>query len=350
MAPPSDDMPPTPQAQEASQGPRNTVIKCPRCDSSNTKFCYYNNYSLSQPRHFCKTCRRYWTNGGALRNVPIGGGCRKNKKPKPTTSSSSSSSSRLSYEPKDFQFHNLSVPPSVEFHVGGLSYPSRLHHHHHHHPPPPPTTMFSQFSSFGDASGFQLDPPPAAAANPLMGLAPPSPNLWALGQSQSPALPDPVTGSMQSVHGNLASSIESLSNMNQDMHMKMQQQRFAAMMFGGDSGSGSSSQKSYGGGGGSGVSHSQTVGGFDIQKPQPILFQNLEISKPQNLPGGGSGKGGAASETVPLIPTEWFFDNPFSSVNPATASANGGNVNNGNQNDFNNWGGVHAWGNFNGLP
>ncbi|KAG8098298.1 hypothetical protein GUJ93_ZPchr0013g36119 [Zizania palustris] len=30
-----------------------------------------------QPRHFCKTCRRYWTKGGALRNVPIGGGCRK---------------------------------------------------------------------------------------------------------------------------------------------------------------------------------------------------------------------------------------------------------------------------------
>ncbi|KAG2399569.1 Dof zinc finger protein [Vigna angularis] len=25
------------------------------------------------------TCRRYWTKGGALRNVPIGGGCWKNK-------------------------------------------------------------------------------------------------------------------------------------------------------------------------------------------------------------------------------------------------------------------------------
>lgn len=57
----------------------NQNLKCPRCDSSNTKFCYYNNYNLTQPRHFCKTCRRYWTKGGALRNVPIGGGCRKNK-------------------------------------------------------------------------------------------------------------------------------------------------------------------------------------------------------------------------------------------------------------------------------
>ncbi|XP_022927585.1 dof zinc finger protein DOF1.4-like [Cucurbita moschata] len=55
-------------------------LRCPRCDSSNTKFCYYNNYSLSQPRHFCKACKRYWTRGGTLRNVPVGGGCRKNKR------------------------------------------------------------------------------------------------------------------------------------------------------------------------------------------------------------------------------------------------------------------------------
>ncbi|CAJ1975486.1 unnamed protein product [Sphenostylis stenocarpa] len=62
-------------------------LKCPRCDSLNTKFCYYNNYNLSQPRHFCKNCRRYWTKGGVLRNVPVGGGCRKSKrsnKPKTT--------------------------------------------------------------------------------------------------------------------------------------------------------------------------------------------------------------------------------------------------------------------------
>ncbi|KAL5714641.1 hypothetical protein ACHQM5_016574 [Ranunculus cassubicifolius] len=55
---------------------------CPRCASSNTKFCYYNNYSLSQPRYFCKGCRRYWTKGGSLRNVPHGGGCRKNRRGK----------------------------------------------------------------------------------------------------------------------------------------------------------------------------------------------------------------------------------------------------------------------------
>nr|GME04715.1 dof zinc finger protein DOF3.5-like [Ipomoea batatas] len=55
---------------------------CPRCASTNTKFCYYNNYSLSQPRYFCKGCRRYWTKGGSLRNVPVGGGCRKTRRSK----------------------------------------------------------------------------------------------------------------------------------------------------------------------------------------------------------------------------------------------------------------------------
>ncbi|CAN6565986.1 unnamed protein product [Malus baccata var. baccata] len=67
-------------------------LNCPRCSSTNTKFCYYNNYSLTQPRYFCKTCRRYWTEGGTLRNVPVGGGSRKNKK---STSSSASVSSKI---------------------------------------------------------------------------------------------------------------------------------------------------------------------------------------------------------------------------------------------------------------
>ncbi|GMH26944.1 hypothetical protein Nepgr_028787 [Nepenthes gracilis] len=71
------------------------TLKCPRCDSTNTKFCYYNNYSLSQPRYFCKACKRYWTRGGTLRNVPVGGGCRKNKKLKRAPQPSSSNGSIL---------------------------------------------------------------------------------------------------------------------------------------------------------------------------------------------------------------------------------------------------------------
>lgn len=57
-------------------------LKCPRCDSTNTKFCYYNNYSLSQPRYFCKSCKKHWTQGGSIRKIPVGGSCKKksNKK------------------------------------------------------------------------------------------------------------------------------------------------------------------------------------------------------------------------------------------------------------------------------
>ncbi|KAI7983684.1 Dof zinc finger protein DOF5.3 [Camellia lanceoleosa] len=96
---------PRPQPEQA--------LKCPRCDSTNTKFCYYNNYSLTQPRYFCKSCRRYWTKGGTLRNVPVGGGCRKNKR-----SSSSSSSSKRS------QDQGLTTNPSPLSNLPTLGYDS----------------------------------------------------------------------------------------------------------------------------------------------------------------------------------------------------------------------------------
>lgn len=64
------------QQQHSSEA---LALDCPRCGSTNTKFCYYNNYNKSQPRHFCKACKRHWTKGGTLRNVPVGGG-RKNKR------------------------------------------------------------------------------------------------------------------------------------------------------------------------------------------------------------------------------------------------------------------------------
>ncbi|GMH01360.1 hypothetical protein Nepgr_003199 [Nepenthes gracilis] len=57
----------------------DVILPCPRCNSMDTKFCYYNNYNVNQPRHFCKSCQRYWTAGGAMRNVPVGSGRRKNK-------------------------------------------------------------------------------------------------------------------------------------------------------------------------------------------------------------------------------------------------------------------------------
>ncbi|KAJ0968945.1 hypothetical protein J5N97_021822 [Dioscorea zingiberensis] len=76
--------------QQEQQQQQQPGLACPRCESTNTKFCYFNNYSKSQPRHFCKSCRRHWTNGGTLRNVPVGGG-RKNKRSKTTTRTGSGS-------------------------------------------------------------------------------------------------------------------------------------------------------------------------------------------------------------------------------------------------------------------
>ncbi|KAL3640257.1 hypothetical protein CASFOL_011747 [Castilleja foliolosa] len=66
--------------QTVGAPPEPERLPCPRCDSANTKFCYYNNYNFSQPRHFCKSCRRYWTHGGTLRDIPVGGGSRRNAK------------------------------------------------------------------------------------------------------------------------------------------------------------------------------------------------------------------------------------------------------------------------------
>ncbi|CAK7350564.1 unnamed protein product [Dovyalis caffra] len=94
--------------QQQQQPPQ----KCPRCESLNTKFCYYNNYSLSQPRYFCKTCRRYWTLGGTLRSVPVGGGCRKGKRAKTPSSSSSGENSRLQQQSQLLQ-HNLATPQII---------------------------------------------------------------------------------------------------------------------------------------------------------------------------------------------------------------------------------------------
>ncbi|KAI3471241.1 hypothetical protein Pfo_027904 [Paulownia fortunei] len=107
---------PRPQKEQA--------LNCPRCNSTNTKFCYYNNYSLSQPRYFCKTCRRYWTEGGNLRNVPVGGGSRKNRRSSSSSISSASSKKVLpdlsppKFSPQNPKIHegqdlNLAYNPPI---------------------------------------------------------------------------------------------------------------------------------------------------------------------------------------------------------------------------------------------
>ncbi|KAK7252857.1 hypothetical protein RIF29_37100 [Crotalaria pallida] len=90
--------------------PDQENLPCPRCNSINTKFCYYNNYNLSQPRHFCKGCRRYWTHGGTLRDIPVGGGTRKNAKRSRTLSSTHTVTTTSSSASSAVQDHTSLVP------------------------------------------------------------------------------------------------------------------------------------------------------------------------------------------------------------------------------------------------
>ncbi|KAG8366820.1 hypothetical protein BUALT_Bualt16G0007500 [Buddleja alternifolia] len=74
-----EDQSDTSNSQEKTLKKPDKIVPCPRCNSMDTKFCYFNNYNVNQPRHFCKNCQRYWTAGGTMRNVPVGAGRRKNK-------------------------------------------------------------------------------------------------------------------------------------------------------------------------------------------------------------------------------------------------------------------------------
>ncbi|KAK6923861.1 Zinc finger, Dof-type [Dillenia turbinata] len=299
--------------RKAQRPQQEQALKCPRCDSPNTKFCYYNNYSLTQPRHFCKTCRRYWTKGGALRNVPIGGGCRKNKKIK-------SSASRLTGDVKDFGggasmapemgglrfFHGIS--PAMDFQLGGL--PFSL------------TTCSDSSNTSPSSSCFNVD-----GGSSLMGLFnyyPSSSSTTTTTASSSMNMIknnvgfDQILmgGSSMNVNSSLTSSIESLSCINQDLHWKLQQQRLAMLFSGSEE-----NQK---------ASAAQIE--TPIQKPQPILFQNLEISK-NPLVDLNSRKleDGARSNSAA---TEWYFDNPG-----GDGAGGGGGANE----NASNWSGIQAW-------
>ncbi|KAM7492046.1 hypothetical protein LguiA_034967 [Lonicera macranthoides] len=161
-------------------------LKCPRCESTNTKFCYFNNYSLSQPRHFCKTCRRYWTRGGTLRSVPLGGGCRRNnKRSKASTKSKSpvtnSTNSSCSCTTSNIIKHILPPPSQIPF------CPSLQH-----------------LSNYGDDGGFGLTfgsvqlpslQPAAAATEFQIG------EQWRLEQVQQLPFMEPSNGVYQFEEG-----------------------------------------------------------------------------------------------------------------------------------------------------
>ncbi|KAF0913812.1 hypothetical protein E2562_024898 [Oryza meyeriana var. granulata] len=101
---------PAPAKEEAAGVGGGGSDPCPRCESRETKFCYYNNYNTSQPRHFCKSCRRYWTKGGSLRNVPVGGGSRKSSSSS-AIAAGSSSPAKSPKRSKNSKRRRVSPPP-----------------------------------------------------------------------------------------------------------------------------------------------------------------------------------------------------------------------------------------------
>lgn len=132
----SSTRPPQQLVERRARPQKEQAFSCPRCNSTNTKFCYYNNYSLTQPRYFCKTCRRYWTEGGSLRNVPVGGGSRKNKRSSSSSLSGPSSSANSTTSTSlltTSAFHSsienpnskkLAVQQNPKFHDLNLGFPN----------------------------------------------------------------------------------------------------------------------------------------------------------------------------------------------------------------------------------
>jgi hypothetical protein len=319
--------PPPPQQQQPPPSPPEQGLRCPRCDSPNTKFCYYNNYSLSQPRHFCKTCRRYWTKGGALRNVPVGGGCRKNKRSRSAASASAAvaaASSRLSLNlpVEGIAADQQAATTRLGFLGGGAPVVS---------------------SPIGSASGADYHGGAAVGmmALPRLHHAPAVGHYVPFGEWPSALGGVDVTaggtsghemsgGHTGAVNSSIATSIESLSFINQDLHWKLQQQRLAAMFLGPPPSSGPSVHME----GGAAVQEHVSGGAF------------LQMA------------GAPAMETVPAA-TSWFMDSSYvlpspipTANNTGAAATNGGNVhsarssaNHDNATDNNNCGSaIPAWG------
>lgn len=154
-------------------------------------------------------------------------------------------------------------------------------------------------------------------------------------------------GSMGVHHGTMASSIESLSSINQDLHWKLQQQRLA-MLFGGENQKENIVSSS--------IPLHDDQNQIQIQKPQPILFQNLEISSSkqqehhQEAFGSNNINSRKDCSTTTTthgnnLATEWFFDNSFG-VNPSSTNSDNGNAN--EDQNGNNWNTtIQAWSNLN---
>lgn len=188
------------------------AAKCPRCNSTNTKFCYYNNYNLSQPRHFCKGCRRYWTKGGALRNVPVGGGCRRNKRSKSTGTSSSKSTT--GDERQIGTSNNNSNATTITTNMAG----------HHFQQPSTPSPLMATFHNFNQYEDIRFNNLSATGGS---GSA--EPPMWMLPAFQG-GFDDPPTSLFQvqregvEDHHQLPSSANNISAVKMGNHQNRNQE------------------------------------------------------------------------------------------------------------------------------
>ncbi|PWA84608.1 hypothetical protein CTI12_AA005550 [Artemisia annua] len=68
--------------------------------------------SPEHPRHFCRRCRRHWTHGGVLRDIPVGGGRRKNTKRKKPMNPTITSGYVTTFDQPEYQDYQSVMPPT----------------------------------------------------------------------------------------------------------------------------------------------------------------------------------------------------------------------------------------------
>ncbi|KAF9622983.1 hypothetical protein IFM89_035698 [Coptis chinensis] len=203
---------------------------------------------------------------------------------------------------------------------------------------PSPSAVYNQLFSFGDLSSTTatatsapspcFDADGASSSGTLMGFSYPVRQ----GDHQSGGFNWGIQDNVpMNIHSNLASSIESLSSINQDLHWKLQQQRLAMLYVEENQHKENSTSVSSGHGGG--------VENQLAQGPQHLSFQNLEISKHEACaPGNQLMRSGVVGTNNTANTTEWLFENSYTPATTSTSS-NG----NGNNSGMNNWNGVQVW-------
>ncbi|WJX62590.1 hypothetical protein P8452_47569 [Trifolium repens] len=112
-------------SQDKSPNKPDIIVPCPRCKSMDTKFCYYNNYNVKQPRHFCKNCQRYWTAGGTTRNSSIMSSTSLEKKMNVGSHEETFDKSSQSLFPPQFpwnptMFYPVTLYPNIAYYGGCL--------------------------------------------------------------------------------------------------------------------------------------------------------------------------------------------------------------------------------------